>query len=48
MIFLSAAASTPLWEYIRVKKGARMSGMIGIAFWAVPILLFAFATSFEM
>jgi GPH family glycoside/pentoside/hexuronide:cation symporter len=48
VIFLSAAASTPLWEYIRVKKGARMSGMIGISVWAIPILLFAFATSLEM
>ena len=48
VMFLSAAASTPLWEYIRVKKGARMSGMIGIAVWAGPVLFFAFATSFEM
>ena len=48
VMFVSAAASTPLWEYIRRKKGARMSGMIGIVVWAIPILFFAFATSFEM
>ena len=48
VIFVAAAASTPLWEYIRVKKGARMAGMIGIVFWAVPILLFAFSIGFEM
>ena len=47
VIFLAAAASTPLWEYIRVKKGARMAGMIGIAVWMVPLLFFAFADSFE-
>jgi len=48
VMFLCAAASTPLWEYIRKKKGARMCGLIGIAVWTVPILLFAFSTSFEM
>jgi GPH family glycoside/pentoside/hexuronide:cation symporter len=48
VMFLVAAASTPLWEYIRRKKGARMSGMVGIVVWAIPILFFAFATSFEM
>ncbi len=48
IMFVSAAASTPLWEYIRLRKGARMCGMIGIMAWSVPILFFAFATSFEM
>jgi GPH family glycoside/pentoside/hexuronide:cation symporter len=48
VIFVSAAFSTPLWEYIRVKKGARMSGLIGIVVWSIPILFFAFAISFEM
>jgi GPH family glycoside/pentoside/hexuronide:cation symporter len=48
VMFVSAGASTPIWEKIRVKKGARMSGMIGIVVWAIPILFFAFATSFEM
>ncbi|MBA7687554.1 Melibiose carrier protein [subsurface metagenome] len=48
VIFVSAAFSTPLWEYIRRKKGARMCGMIGIAVWCFPLLFFAFATSFEM
>jgi GPH family glycoside/pentoside/hexuronide:cation symporter len=48
VLFLSAAASTPLWEYIRRKKGARMSGMVGIVVWAIPILFFAFSTNFEM
>jgi GPH family glycoside/pentoside/hexuronide:cation symporter len=48
VMFLCAAASTPLWEYIRKKKGARMCGLIGIAVWSVPILLFAFSTSIEM
>ena len=48
VIFLSAAFSTPLWEYIRRKKGARMCGMIGIVVWCIPLILFAFSTSFEM
>jgi GPH family glycoside/pentoside/hexuronide:cation symporter len=48
VMFLCAAASTPLWEYIRRKKGARMSGMVGIVVWAIPIFFFAFATSLEM
>jgi GPH family glycoside/pentoside/hexuronide:cation symporter len=48
ILFLSAAASTPLWETIRVKKGARMSGMVGVAVWAIGGLLLAFSTSFEM
>ncbi len=48
VIFVSAAFSTPLWEYIRKKKGARMCGMVGILVWILPMLFFAFATSFEM
>lgn len=48
VMFLSAAASTPIWEKIRRKKGARVSGMIGIVVWAIPLLFFAFATNFEM
>ncbi|TFG08952.1 MAG: MFS transporter [Promethearchaeota archaeon] len=48
VMFLSAAASTPIWESIRRKKGARISGMIGIVVWTIPTLFFAFATSFEM
>jgi len=47
-ISITAAASTPLWEYIRRKKGARMCGMIGILAWMPPVMLLAFATSFEM
>ena len=46
--FIFAAASTPVWEYIRRKRGARMSGMIGIVAWAIPMLVYAFSTSFEM
>jgi GPH family glycoside/pentoside/hexuronide:cation symporter len=46
--FIVAAASTPLWEKIRINKGARMTGLIGIAIWIVPILLFAFSDSVEM
>ncbi|MCJ7647580.1 MAG: MFS transporter, partial [Candidatus Lokiarchaeota archaeon] len=46
--FIVAAVSTPLWEWIRVKKGARMAGLLGIAAWIIPILFFAFATSIEM
>jgi Na+/melibiose symporter-like transporter len=46
--FLVAAFSTPLWEKIRKMKGARMSGLIGIAFWIVPIIFFAFSNSIEM
>ncbi|MHA2431259.1 MAG: MFS transporter [Promethearchaeota archaeon] len=45
---LVAALSTPLWEMIRVKKGARMSGLIGTAVWIVTVLLFAFSINFEM
>jgi len=48
VIFLSAAFSTPLWEIIRRKKGARMSGIIGIAVWCFPLIFFAFATSVEV
>jgi len=46
--FIVAAVSTPLWEKIRNAKGARMAGLIGIAAWIVPILLFAFSVSVEM
>ncbi|MFW9900446.1 MAG: MFS transporter [Candidatus Thorarchaeota archaeon] len=46
--FLVAAASTPLWEFIRNKKGARMCGLIGIAVWVVAVLLFAFSINFTM
>jgi len=46
--FLVAAASTPLWEKIRVKWGARMSGLVGIAVWLVSVLLFAFSNNFEI
>ncbi|MFX1340028.1 MAG: MFS transporter [Promethearchaeota archaeon] len=48
ILFLSAAASTPIWEKIRIKKGARMSGMVGVIVWAIGGLLLAFSTSFEM
>jgi GPH family glycoside/pentoside/hexuronide:cation symporter len=46
--FLVAAASTPLWEKIRVKKGARVCGLIGISVWVVAVLLFAFSSDFVM
>ena len=46
--FIVAAVSTPLWEKIRVKKGARMAGLIGIVTWIIPIILFAFADSVEI
>ncbi len=46
--FVVAALSTPLWEKIRVKKGARMTGLIGIAAWIIPIIIFAFSESIEM
>jgi len=46
--FLVAAFSTPLWEWIRIKKGARMAGLIGIAAWIIPIIAFAFSSSIEM
>jgi len=46
--FIVAALSTPLWEKIRVKKGARMTGLIGIAAWLIPIIVFAFSVSIEM
>ncbi len=45
---LVAALSTPLWEIIRVKKGARMSGLIGTAVWIVTVLFFAFSNTFPM
>ncbi len=48
VLFLSAAASTPLWESIRIRKGARMSGMVGVVFWSIGGILLAFSTSFEM
>ena len=46
--FVVAAVSTPLWEWIRVKKGARMVGLIGITTWIIPIIIFAFSISIEM
>lgn len=46
--FIIAALSTPLWERIRVKKGARMAGLIGIVAWMIPIVIFAFSISVEM
>jgi len=46
--FIVAAVSTPLWEKIRVKKGARMAGLIGIASWIIPIIVFAFSINIEM
>ncbi|NVM46897.1 MAG: MFS transporter [Candidatus Lokiarchaeota archaeon] len=46
--FIVAAVSTPLWEKIRVKKGARMAGLIGIVAWIIPIIIFAFSISIEM
>ena len=46
--FLVAAASTPLWEFIRVRKGARLCGLIGIIVWLVSVVCFASSTSFEI
>ena len=46
--FIVAAVSTPLWEKIRVKKGARMAGLIGITAWIIPIIFFAFSINIEM
>ncbi|KKL78594.1 hypothetical protein LCGC14_2023280 [marine sediment metagenome] len=48
VMFLVSAASTPLWERIRIKKGARMSGMIGIAVWTVSLVFFSFSINFLM
>jgi len=46
--FIVAAVSTPLWEKIRVKKGARMAGLIGIVAWIIPIIIFAFSINIQM
>jgi GPH family glycoside/pentoside/hexuronide:cation symporter len=46
--FIVAALSTPLWEKIRVIKGARMAGLIGILTWILPVIIFAFSISVEM
>ena len=46
--FIVAAVSTPLWEKIRVKKGARMAGLIGIAAWIIPVIVFAFSIDIEI
>jgi len=48
VMFLVSAASTPLWEWIRVKKGARMCGLIGIVLFLVSVLFFAYSTDFAM
>jgi GPH family glycoside/pentoside/hexuronide:cation symporter len=48
VMFLVSAASTPLWEWIRVKKGARMCGLIGIVLFLVSVLFFAYSTDFSM
>ncbi|MHA1698241.1 MAG: MFS transporter [Promethearchaeota archaeon] len=44
--FLTAGFSTPLWTKIRQIKDARMSGLIGIAYWAFSLLLFLVANNF--
>ena len=46
--FIVAGASTPLWERIRVKKGARMSGLVGIIVWLFATLGLAYSINFEM
>ncbi len=46
--FIVAALSTPLWEKIRIMKGARAAGLIGIVVWIFPVLIFAFSSSIEM
>jgi len=46
--FIVAALSTPLWEKIRIMKGARAAGLIGILVWIFPIIIFAFSSSIEM
>ncbi|MFX0011990.1 MAG: MFS transporter [Candidatus Hermodarchaeota archaeon] len=46
--FIVAAVSTPLWEFIRVKKGARLCGLIGIVVWLVSVVCFAYSVTFEM
>ncbi|TKJ20271.1 MAG: hypothetical protein CEE43_13075 [Promethearchaeota archaeon Loki_b32] len=48
IMFLVSAAATPLWERIRVKKGARMCGLIGIVVFLVSVLFFAYSINFEM
>ena len=46
--FIVAAVSTPMWEFIRVRKGARLCGLIGIIVWLVSVLCFAYSVTFEM
>jgi len=48
VMFLVSAISTPLWEWIRVRKGARMCGLIGIVLFLVSVLLFAYSSDFMM
>lgn len=48
VMFLVSAATTPLWEKIRVKYGARMSGMIGMGVWLISVIFFAYSINFEM
>jgi GPH family glycoside/pentoside/hexuronide:cation symporter len=48
VMFLVSAVTTPLWEKIRVKYGARMSGMIGIGVWLISLIFFAYSINFEM
>ncbi|NVM37461.1 MAG: MFS transporter [Candidatus Lokiarchaeota archaeon] len=48
ILFLVSALSTPLWEQIRVKKGARMCGIIGISVFLVSVIFFAYSTDFQM
>jgi GPH family glycoside/pentoside/hexuronide:cation symporter len=37
--FLAGAASMPLWTIVRQKKGARFTGMVVSAWWAVSLLI---------
>ncbi len=48
VMFLVSAVSTPLWERIRVKKGARMCGIIGISVFLVSVIFFAYSTNFQI
>ena len=48
LAFLTGGFSTPLWTWIRQKKGARMAGLVGVAVWGVTVLTYLVAQELIM
>ena len=44
--FLAAGISMPLWAKIRKNKGARISGIVAMIAWAIPLMVFIYMPDF--